>query len=40
MFQLDVDGSLRSKPFDINRTLGGGNVLPGFSVPVKDIFPD
>jgi Uma2 family endonuclease len=40
VFQLDDDGSLRSKPFDLNATLDGGDVLPGFSIPVKDIFPE
>ena len=39
VFQLDQDGSVRSKPFDINATLDGGNVLPGFTLAVKDIFP-
>ncbi len=40
VFQLDADGSVRSKPFGIGATLDGGDVLPGFSLPVKDIFPD
>jgi Uma2 family endonuclease len=36
---LDPDGSVRSKPFGIDTTLDGGDVLPGFTLPVKDIFP-
>lgn len=40
VFQLDDDGSVRSRPFDINATLDGGDVLPGFSLPVRDIFPE
>ncbi len=40
VFQLDADGSVRSKPFDIHATLDGGDVLPDFTLPVKDIFPD
>ncbi len=39
VMRLDEDGSLRSTPFDINATLDGGYVLPGFALPVKDIFP-
>lgn len=37
---LDDDGSLRWQPFDINSTLNGGDVLPGFTLPVQEIFPD
>lgn len=40
VFQLDDDGSVRSKPYDLNATLDGGDVLPGFTLPVKDIFPE
>ncbi|MBI5668352.1 MAG: hypothetical protein HZC41_10120 [Chloroflexi bacterium] len=28
-----------AQTLDINGTLEGGNILPGFSLPVKDIFP-
>ena len=28
------------KIYDINDTLDGGNVLPGFTLPVKDIFAE
>ncbi len=40
VFQLDADGSVRSIPFDLSATLDGGDLLPGFTLPVKDIFPD
>ncbi len=40
VFQLDADGSVRSKPYDINATLDGGDVLPDFRLPVSDIFPE
>jgi Uma2 family endonuclease len=40
VFQLDEDGSLRGKTFGIDDTLDGGDVLPGFSLPVREIFPD
>lgn len=38
-FQLDEHGILRGERFDINGTLDGGVVLPGFTLAVKDIFP-
>lgn len=38
--RLDEDGGIRSLPYDINAILDGGDVLPGFTLPVKDIFPD
>jgi hypothetical protein len=28
------------KTYGINDTLDGGNVLPGFTLPVKDIFAE
>jgi Uma2 family endonuclease len=37
---LDDDGTLRWQPFDINSTLDGGEVLPGFRLAVRDIFPE
>ena len=37
---LDQDGGLHSAPFDIDDTLDGGSVLPGFTLAVRDIFPD
>ena len=40
VFQLDADGSVRSKPYDVNATLDGGDVLPDFRLPVSDIFPE
>jgi Uma2 family endonuclease len=27
-------------PLTVNDTLGGGDILPGFRLPLKDIFPD
>jgi hypothetical protein len=36
---LDDDGTLRSVAYGIDATLDGGDVLPGFSLPVHDIFP-
>jgi Uma2 family endonuclease len=39
VFQLDQHGILRGERFDINSTLDGGEVLPGFTLAVKDIFP-
>lgn len=39
VFQLDDDGILHGQRLDIDDTLDGGDVLPGFSLPVKDIFP-
>lgn len=40
VFRLNDDGSLQGQPFDISATLDGGDVLPGFSLLVSDIFPD
>jgi Uma2 family endonuclease len=37
---LDDDGSLRWQPFDISSTLDGGDILPGFTPAVRDIFPE
>jgi Uma2 family endonuclease len=39
VIRLDEDGGLRSQPFGINDTLQGGDVLPGFTLAVRDIFP-
>ncbi len=36
----EEDGSLRWQPFDINSTLDGGDVLPDFTLAVRDIFPE
>jgi Uma2 family endonuclease len=36
---LNDDGVLTSKPFGENDTLDGGDILPGFTLPVRDIFP-
>jgi Uma2 family endonuclease len=39
VFQLDEHGILRGERFDINGTLDGSDVLPGFTLAVHDIFP-
>lgn len=36
---LQADGSIAYKTYGINDTLTGGDVLPGFSVAVADVFP-
>lgn len=33
------DGMFITETFDINGTLNGSDVLPGFTLPVRDIFP-
>lgn len=40
VFRLDEDGQVIGKPFGIDDTLTGGDVLPGFTLPVRDIFPE
>jgi Uma2 family endonuclease len=39
VFTLDEDGSLRGQPHGVDDTLDGGDVLPGFALPVREIFP-
>ncbi len=39
VLRLDEDGALRSVAYGIDATLDGGEVLPGFSLRVRDIFP-
>jgi Uma2 family endonuclease len=39
VLRLDDDGALRSVAYGIDATLDGGDVLPGFSLPVRDVFP-
>jgi Uma2 family endonuclease len=39
VFQLDEHGILRGQRLDIEGILDGGDVLPGFTLPVRDIFP-
>jgi len=36
---LNEQGGILSLPFGVNDTLDGGDVLPGFALPVRDIFP-
>jgi Uma2 family endonuclease len=40
VFSLDEDGHLHGQPFGMDDILDGGSVLPGFTLAVKDIFPD
>jgi Uma2 family endonuclease len=39
VFQLDDHGILRGQRLDVNATLDGGDILPGFTLAVRDIFP-
>jgi Uma2 family endonuclease len=39
VMRLDPDGSIRSTPFGVDAILDGGDVLPSFTLPVRDIFP-
>lgn len=36
---LNDQGTIISRPFTEADTLDGGDVLPGFTLPVRDIFP-
>jgi Uma2 family endonuclease len=36
---LNATGAIVSQPFTVEATLDGGDVLPGFTLPVRDIFP-
>ncbi len=40
VMRLTADGTLNSSPNDMDDTLDGDEVLPGFTLPVRDIFPD
>lgn len=40
VFTLDENRNLRGQPFGVNDTLDGGDVLPGFRLPVQDVFPE
>lgn len=39
VFTLSEDGDIHAQHFGIEDTLTGGDVLPGFTLPVRDIFP-
>lgn len=39
VFLPDASGSLSIHPYGEDDTLDGGDVLPGFTLPVRDIFP-
>lgn len=34
------ENELRAREFGVNDTLDGGDALPGFSLPVRTLFPD
>lgn len=40
VFTPNEDGSLRGQPFGVEDTLSAGEVLPGFTLPVRNIFPE
>jgi Uma2 family endonuclease len=40
VMQLDEDGGLRSHAYGVDATLDGGDVLSGFALAVRDVFPD
>ncbi len=40
VLRLDEDGGLRSLPYGIDSILDGEDVLPGFNLRVRDIFPE
>ena len=40
VMRLAENGSIYSTPHGVDDTLDGGDVLPGFTLPVQDIFPD
>jgi Uma2 family endonuclease len=40
VFHLDADGKLAADPKGIDDMLDGEDVLPGFQLAVKDIFPE
>lgn len=40
VYRLETDGSLNLRKLNADDRLEGGEVLPGFSVLVQDIFPD
>jgi Uma2 family endonuclease len=37
--RLDADGRLVIRSYNVNQVLDGEDVLPGFQLPVKDVFP-
>lgn len=39
IYRRNQDGSLNLRKVDINGSLGGEDVLPGFSLAIKTIFP-
>lgn len=36
---LNEQGGILSLPYGLTDTLDGGDILPGFTLPVRDIFP-
>jgi Uma2 family endonuclease len=39
VIHLNADGGLTTTPYGIDAVLDGGEVLPGFQLPVREIFP-
>lgn len=39
VFRPNADGTLNVQPYGVDDTLDGGDVLPGFTLPVRAIFP-
>jgi Uma2 family endonuclease len=40
VFTQDEKGNLHGEPKELDDTLSGGDILPDFELPVKDIFPE
>jgi Uma2 family endonuclease len=40
IWQIAADGSYRMQPLTDAQPLTGGDLLPGFAVPVRDLFPE
>jgi Uma2 family endonuclease len=40
VMRQDTDGSIHSTPHGIDAILDGGDVLPGFRLSVRDLFPE
>jgi Uma2 family endonuclease len=40
VFRLDENGDVRSTPYGIDAALDGGDALPSFTLPVREIFPE
>jgi Uma2 family endonuclease len=40
VFQLTATGEMRVREYSLDDVLDGGEVLPGFTLAVRDIFPE